>query len=1442
LDGNGGGLIAAASDQSSGAEWGCVGTLISGADGTAIGTGSQNTIDIEAGCTTSGTAADICANLTLGGYSDWFLPSIDELNEMYLNIGQGNALGLGNIGIFSNNLYVSYWSSSEDDSQGADFWSFFYGSWGNTDKSFYAHVRAIRAFSPALGCTDSTAFNYDSNATTDDGSCSYCSITTSVVSYFPSSLNSCDGFIVVNPTNGTAPFTYTWSNGNTTNQNLNLCDTAYTYSITDQNNCYFTETIILTSNIGCTDVNSINFDPSALVDDGSCISISYGCIDSLALNFDPLVNTDDGSCYYCDLSISQLTINDNTSNLCDGWVLLQATSSFNPIQYIWDNGYNGTFNSNLCTGFYNVSVTDNAGCNIDTTISIGNIIYGCTDSTSVNYNINATIDDGSCNISVYGCLDSLATNYDVLANVDDLSCLYLTYVPDDNFELYLESNGLGDGVASNDTVITSAIDTLENLYLSSLSIYDLTGIEDFTSLITLAVDNNVLVSLDLSSNLLLENLYCQANPLTSLNINNNILLKFLNIGTTGITTLDLNAQLDLEWLNGSNSYLSSVDLGYKTFLNYLNVSNSQLSSLDASGCINLNYLIVNNNSLSSLNFQNGNNTLINISSRFNTLNNPNLSCIEVDDTTYSALNWNHVDSWSSFSTNCDLIFGCLDSLAINYNNLANVDDLSCLYSTYVPDDNFELYLESNGLGDGVASNDTVITSAIDTVENLYLSSLSINELTGIEDFTSLKVLEVDNNTLVSLDLSSNLLLENLYCQANPLTNLNINNNVLLKILNVGFSGIITLDLIPHTELQWLNGSNSYLSTVDLGYKPFLNYLNLANNQLNSLDASGCTNLNYLILNINSLTSLNLQNGNNTLITSLNTLYNPNLFCIEVDDIAYSSLNWTNIDTWSSFSTDCYLTGCLDSLACNFNPQAWIDDGSCQTVYGCTDSIACNYDLNATCDDGSCLTIFGCTDSTQYNFNQNANCDDLSCIPFIYGCTDSSQYNYNLLANSDDGTCTPFVLGCTDQTQFNYDPFANTDNGTCISISYGCIDSTAFNFNVLANTDDGTCIAVVYGCMDSTMFNFNPFANTVDSCTPISFGCIDSTAVNYDAQVNTDDGSCFYCSGTYVNIQINTANYGGEIAWELVDENGLIITDGGCQNFPGNCYSSNTTYNNWVCLPTSCYSLNLYDMFGNGWDGGSYSIHDLDGNVYSYGTLANGYNNTISNIGIPFCPILGCTDINATNFDPTANTDDGSCYNIQCIDVLPYIEDFEIGPLNQNLTLSSGSESASNIDVFAAKNGIYGWHGEGGNTWNGGTPNSGANAFNTKINNIATMNICVDIDTTNINLSNTYLLKFDLRQEYSYNSMYSWFRVNANDITLTDINGVSYFNPNTPTSDPWQEIIFDISPYIALGIFDFDFQTCNKYASGTQSNNGDNGYVDNILIYQVISGCTDPLAS
>lgn len=110
---DGTGLVAAIEDLGS-YEWGCYGTSITGADGTAIGTGYQNTLDIVAGCSETNTAASNALNSTTEGYTDWYLPSKDELVEMYNTIGNGSPDG--NIGGFTNNRY---WSSSESNSNSA---------------------------------------------------------------------------------------------------------------------------------------------------------------------------------------------------------------------------------------------------------------------------------------------------------------------------------------------------------------------------------------------------------------------------------------------------------------------------------------------------------------------------------------------------------------------------------------------------------------------------------------------------------------------------------------------------------------------------------------------------------------------------------------------------------------------------------------------------------------------------------------------------------------------------------------------------------------------------------------------------------------------------------------------------------------------------------------------------------------------------------------------------------------------------------------------------------------------------------------------------------------------------------------------------------------------------------------------------------------------------
>jgi hypothetical protein len=137
-------MKAALQDQGS-AEWGCAGTAITGADGKAVGTGIQNTADIVAGCNEPGIAAKIADDYTYNGYTDWFLPSNDELNLMWTNIGQGAPPPFTNVGGFANNIY---WSSSESgDTSYVLIPNIYGGATTIASKNTSAiRVRAIRAF------------------------------------------------------------------------------------------------------------------------------------------------------------------------------------------------------------------------------------------------------------------------------------------------------------------------------------------------------------------------------------------------------------------------------------------------------------------------------------------------------------------------------------------------------------------------------------------------------------------------------------------------------------------------------------------------------------------------------------------------------------------------------------------------------------------------------------------------------------------------------------------------------------------------------------------------------------------------------------------------------------------------------------------------------------------------------------------------------------------------------------------------------------------------------------------------------------------------------------------------------------------------------------------------------------------------------------------------
>ena len=146
------GLVCALEDQSMGgtvwSEDHSENWITTNASGTAIGTGAVNTALIIAqqegiGVAATGYAAGLAKAYEGGGYTDWFLPSKDELNLMYNNIGQGNALNLGNIGNF---LADGYWSSSEFSNNKAWAQLFFVGDQIGLYYFSPFHVRAVRAF------------------------------------------------------------------------------------------------------------------------------------------------------------------------------------------------------------------------------------------------------------------------------------------------------------------------------------------------------------------------------------------------------------------------------------------------------------------------------------------------------------------------------------------------------------------------------------------------------------------------------------------------------------------------------------------------------------------------------------------------------------------------------------------------------------------------------------------------------------------------------------------------------------------------------------------------------------------------------------------------------------------------------------------------------------------------------------------------------------------------------------------------------------------------------------------------------------------------------------------------------------------------------------------------------------------------------------------------
>ena len=158
---------------------------------------------------------------------------------------------------------------------------------------------------------------------------------------------------------------------------------------------------------------------------------------------------------------------------------------------------------------------------------------------------------------------------------------FICSISDTNFEKSLID--LGYDVVLDGYVFTPNIDTVTSLNVSYQNIYDLSGIECFSSLKYLDCSNNNIDSLNLNQNTLIKSLYCSSNSITSLFIDNLASLDVLDCSFNNLTSIDVSQNLELDSLQCSRNQLNIMELNFN--LGYLYCGGNNLMSLDLSSMI-----------------------------------------------------------------------------------------------------------------------------------------------------------------------------------------------------------------------------------------------------------------------------------------------------------------------------------------------------------------------------------------------------------------------------------------------------------------------------------------------------------------------------------------------------------------------------------------------------------------------------------------------------------------------------------------------------------------------------------------------------------------------------------------------------------------------------------------------------------------------------------------
>ena len=211
---------------------------------------------------------------------------------------------------------------------------------------------------------------------------------------------------------------------------------------------------------------------------------------------------------------------------------------------------------------------------------------------------------------------------------------------------------------------------------------------------------------------------------------------------------------------------------------------------------------------------------------------------------------------------------------------------------------------------------------------------------------------------------------------------------------------------------------------------------------------------------------------------------------------------------------------------------------------------------------------------------------------------------------NDDSCVP--PGCTDDTAENFNPDANADDGSC---EYDC-----------ATGDTEALFTCYYYGWVNPIYTVEEATNFGYDCTCVEepvLGCMDETACNYDETATLDSGCDFVscaCDGS--TVIVDGGSWQTEVSWTITDCDGNILAEGGAPY--AECVGS---------LPEN-YVINMFDSFGDGWNGNVMTIDGEGDYTITTGTDA------IASVGA--CAGAGCTDENADNYDADAATEDGSC--------------------------------------------------------------------------------------------------------------------------------------------------------------------------------------------------------